>query len=275
MFASADNGLTWSAPAALNGSAATDSRSDSAPQIAADGAGNWLAVWNSSENIGGAIGLDADILVARSTDNGLTWTAPAPLNNNAATDSGGDLQVQFTTDGLGTWVAVWATSETFGGTMDTDLDIVSAVSADNGVTWTDPEPVNSYACSDLSGDAGKDVCPQVTTDGAGHWVVVWETHENLRGPDADYEVMMARSNDNGSTWTKCEPVNRDYESDYGENYCPQVTTDGAGHWVMVWQSQEDLGGHRDRRRRRGRPSRHCGLQRQRHSGRMRHRRLRR
>ena len=33
-----------------------------------DGAGNWVAVWDSADTLGGAIGTDSDILVARSTD---------------------------------------------------------------------------------------------------------------------------------------------------------------------------------------------------------------
>ena len=39
-------------------------------------------------------------------DNGATWTAPALLNTNGATDTGGDTVPQVTTDGMGNWVAV-------------------------------------------------------------------------------------------------------------------------------------------------------------------------
>ena len=42
----------------------------------------------------------------------LTWTCPTALNNNAATDAGGDMEPQLTTDGAGTWVAVWDSTET-------------------------------------------------------------------------------------------------------------------------------------------------------------------
>ena len=60
------------------------------PQVTTDGAGNWVAVWHSNDSLGGTIGTDADILVSRSTDAGGTWTAPAPLNTNAGSDSGDD-----------------------------------------------------------------------------------------------------------------------------------------------------------------------------------------
>ena len=85
-----------------------------------------MASWSSSENLGGTIGTDSDILVARSTDNGATWTAPAALNTNATTDTWGDAFPEVTTDGAGNWVAVWTSSENLSGTIGTDDDIFVA-----------------------------------------------------------------------------------------------------------------------------------------------------
>ncbi|MEE8170862.1 MAG: hypothetical protein V3T70_09965, partial [Phycisphaerae bacterium] len=65
-----------------------------------------MAVWRSDESLGGTIGTDSDLLTARSTDNGASWTAPAVLNSNAAADSGDDFTPQVATDGLGNWVEV-------------------------------------------------------------------------------------------------------------------------------------------------------------------------
>ncbi|MDH5307345.1 MAG: hypothetical protein OEW02_09180, partial [Myxococcales bacterium] len=48
-----------------------------------------------------------DILESRSAD-GVSWSAPAPLNSYAAGDSRGDYAPQLTTDGAGIWVAVWS-----------------------------------------------------------------------------------------------------------------------------------------------------------------------
>jgi len=237
---STDNGVTWTAPTALNTNAATDSALDQIPQVTTDGAGNWVAVWNSPEpNVGSGIGTDYDILVARSTDNGVTWTAPAALNTNAATDSGGDHMCQVTTDNGGNWAAVWFSAEpNVGSGIGADFDILVARSTDNGLTWTAPAALNTNAAS----DSGVDWYPQVTTDGAGNWVSVWSSDENLGGIGTDDDILVARSIDNGVTWTAPAALNTNAATDSGRDLPPNVTTDGRGDWVAVWYSNENLGG---------------------------------
>jgi hypothetical protein len=121
-------------PAALNTNAAGDSGEDSSAQVTTDGAGNWVVVWDSNDSLGG-IGTDFDILVARSTDDGATWTAPAALNTNAATDSGDDFvgTGPVTTDGAGNWIAVWTSDDSLGGTIGTDFDNLVSLGADGSV----------------------------------------------------------------------------------------------------------------------------------------------
>jgi len=229
----------WTPPAALNTNAATDSADDRFPQMTTDGARNWVAVWSSDYSLGGTIGTDSDILISRSTDNGTTWTAPAALNTNAGTDSGGDIYPELTTDGAGNWVAVWYSWDDLGGTIGTDSDILVSRSTDNGVTWTAPAALNTNAVT----GSGNDKHPQVTTDGAGNWVAVWYSEDDLGGtigPDGD--ILVSRSTDNGATWTTVQPLNTNAGTDSVDDDDPQVTTDGAGNWVAVWQSYDDLGG---------------------------------
>ena len=164
-------------------------RSDDDPQVVTDAAGNWVAVWESTAPLNG-IGVDQDILVARSADNGVTWTDPKPLNNNAGTDSGEDGGPQVTTDAAGYWSAVWHSTENLGG-IGTDYDILVARSTDNGATWTDPEPLDDHAGDDI----GADCTPQTTTDAAGNWVAVWRSNEDLGGIGTDNDILVARSVD--------------------------------------------------------------------------------
>ena len=235
---STDNGATWTDPEPLNTNAATDSGADFTPQVATDGAGNWVAIWGSTDDLGGTIGTDYDILVARSTNNGVTWTDPAALNTNAATDSGMDDWPQVSTNGVGNWVAVWMSNDSLGDTIGTDMDILVARSTDNGDHWTDPEPLNTNAAS----DSGGDYYPQVTTDGLSHWVAVWESWDDLGGTiGTDTDILVSRSTDNGATWTEPAALNTNAATDSGSDDWPEVSTDGAGNWVAIWMSNDSLG----------------------------------
>ncbi len=232
---STDNGATWSDPAPLNTNAASDAGDDKEPQLTTDGAGRWVAVWGSNDDLGGSIDTDGDILVSISADNGATWSDPAPLNTNAAADEGLDSSPQVTTDRQGLWIAVWHSWDDLGGTIGTDGDILFALSADNGATWTNPAPLNTNATS----DSGSDRFPQLATDTVGHWVTVWSSEDDLGGTiGTDTDILFALSTDGGGSWTPPAPLNTDASTDIGGDGRAQVTTDGAGHWVAVWNSAE-------------------------------------
>ena len=183
----------WSDPAALNTNAATDSGHDRRSEPATDGAGNWVTVWESDENLGGTIGTDYDILVSRSADNGATWTGPVALNTNAATDSGEDYYAQVTTDDGGNWVAVWASRENLfdlnlGDYIGTDPDALVSRSTDNGVTWSYPAALNTNAAT----DSGEDLGPHVAPDGGGNWAAVWCSDDSLSGTiGTDLDILYA------------------------------------------------------------------------------------
>ena len=214
---STDSGATWSTPAALNTNAGSDSGFDLNPQVTTDGLGTWVAVWRSTKSLGGTIGSDEDALVARSTDNGATWGAPAALNTNAGSDSGGERWPQVTTDGQGNWVAVWRSSDSLGGTIGTDRDIHVTRSTDNGATWSAPVALNTNAAS----DSGNDWDPQVTTDGLGNWVAVWESVDDLDGTiGTDYDILVARSTNNGATWSAPVALNTNAGSDSASDLNP-------------------------------------------------------
>ncbi len=240
---SSDAGATWTVPAPLNSNAASDgTSSDFEPQLTTDGAGNWVAVWRSDDSLGGTINDDWDILVARSSNAGATWTAPAPLNSNAATDgSSSDFEPQVTTDGAGNWVAVWRSNDSLGGTINDDWDILVARSSNAGATWTAPAPLNSNAASD---GTSSDFEPQLATDGAGNWVAVWRSNDSLGGTiNDDWDILVARSSDAGATWTAPAPLNTNAATDgTSSDFEPQLASDGTGNWVAVWRSDDSLGG---------------------------------
>jgi len=236
---SLDNGRTWTSPMLLNTNAKSDSGSDELPQITTDRKGHWVATWYSSEDLYDIAGDDTDIFVATSNDNGATWTPPSLLNTNGTTDRGDDAWPQITTDGLGIWIAVWWSRENLEGNTGKDVDIFTATSLDNGVTWSKPKFLHTNATT----DSGTDSEPRLTTDGSGNWIAVWRTSQSTeQGVESDTDIVIVRSSDNGTHWTEPTLLNAYGYTDTGDDNYPVVETDGAGNWVAVWRSDENIGG---------------------------------
>ena len=257
---SADDGATWVGQAELNSYADSDADGDYAPQLTTDGQGNWVATWQSWHSLGGTLGTDADILMARSTDDGVTWTDAAALNTNAASDTGDDALPQLTTDGQGLWIAVWRSKDSLGDTIGgVDFDILLARSTDAGVTWTDPAPLNTNAASDeceVDDETGEvqrcddDERPQLTTDGAGTWVAVWEywgpctSWPPIASCRFELDLRVSHSTDGGATWSPPAALNTNAASDDSDDNAPQVThglvgVGGQPTWVATWWQSKD------------------------------------
>jgi hypothetical protein len=234
---SIDNGATWTNAAPLNTNAGTDTGDDLDPDIATDGGGNWIAVWDSNENLGGLTGSEYDIFVARSFDNGGTWTAPAALNTNATADFGADKYPRIDTDGSGNWVTVWQSNDNLGGSSIGDEDIFVATSDNIGASWTAPEALNTNAGT----DRGDDTYPNIANDGIGHWVTVWQSNENLNGDiNTEGDILVAGSSNDGASWSAPKALNTNATSDSGIDVRPDIATDGSGVWLAVWSATENF-----------------------------------
>lgn len=236
---SADDGATWTAAAALNDHAATDPTAvDQAPDVTSDGAGNWITVWLSTHSPGGALGTDADVFVARSTDNGSSWTAAAVLNSNATTDGEvSESALRLTTDSGGTWIATWTSYDSLGGTLAIGQDILFARSTDAGANWSVTQALNSDAFTEVAGDSRA----EVANDGAGTWVAVWQSSSQRATLGFDDDILVAQSTDGGATWTAATPLNTYAATDSWDDQQPHLTTDGSGNWLAVWSTAETLG----------------------------------
>lgn len=80
---------------------------------------------------------------------------------------------------------------------------------------------------------------RVANDGAGKWVAVWH-----RGDDATSSgIWASRSTDNGVTWGNALPIAPTPETEYSPKYpqcnrLPDISTDGVGTWISVWNTGE-------------------------------------
>jgi hypothetical protein len=216
----------WSQTRPIDPNVSDTNGRDNDPFIEIGENGTWVAVWVSEENIGGTLGTDGDIFFSRSTDDGATWSAAAPLND-AANDSANDNNVQIETDGNGRWIAAWSVFNV------SDFDLLFVISDDDGVTWSAPAFLNS----DAAGDTANDFNPTLKQDGNGNWVVAWSSVIVNVVPN---DIMVATSSNNGSTWSMQVALNSN-AGGAGDDALADLATDGQGNWVAVWQSSDTLG----------------------------------
>lgn len=108
---STERGATWRVPTALNTNAVVDDWWDYNGDLATDGKGNWVAVWESNDTPPGTLGGDFDIYISHSSDNGTTWTTPMAVNGDAPSDTRDDIEPRIATDGQGNWIVIWVTGK--------------------------------------------------------------------------------------------------------------------------------------------------------------------
>jgi hypothetical protein len=212
---STDNGATWSPREYLNTDAELDTGADIFQKIASDGHGNLLAVWTRRNTASGSGATKSDLMFARSSDAGVTWTAPAYLDSDAAgnvtdlNDYGNTVAA-----GPGIWVVSWAKRTSHPSSVRT----MFARSENNGVTWSVP------------------------TELAPFWEEISFASDNNGNVCALLGVRCLFSRDRGATWLPpynlytLDPVLWelwDYDSS-------SIAMDRHGNWIAVWAQTAEL-----------------------------------
>lgn len=230
---SSNDGATWSDPAALNTNAAADSNTDQSPTIACDKNGHWVAVWGTFDSLGNTIGNDGDILVSHSSNNGGSWSAPAALNTNAASDTAMDVAPRIASDAVDTWVTVWQVSDSSGGGFGADADVMCSRSTDDGQTWSAPTPLSDDADSDTTDEFSA----SLAADSSGTWMACWTSYEF----SGEWEINVAYcvSPDDGVTWMGPYSLTTDGDAKTS-NESPSIASDTAGTWMVVWEAWRGL-----------------------------------
>lgn len=265
---SSDNGDTWTNPVLLPGGLYGSMFWAHESNVVTDGLGTWLISWIFDDD---TPGVDSEVMVSRSSDNGATWSLPMLIASDAATSSGYNNRPRLAADGTGRWMATWHTADPVNG----DDDIRFTTSSDNGFTWA---PV-AWLMATAPLDTINQNWPDVATDGHGHWVisynefgiaavdwriktrqsadfgVTWAsplTHGMTLGlgvsdldsdgssgfvvAHAGLQTIVSVSSDGGASFGGTPAVSRLYGSEQGRS---RIATDGDGEWVAIWDTDSD------------------------------------
>jgi len=203
-------------PRPLNDDAESDTRADSVAAVQMTERGKVIAVWDSWDL---SDPNNSYLKTACSSDFGRSWDAASTfIWHPDETDS----YPSMATDGQGNWVVTWRSRRAG------DSDIYTVYSHDDGLTWSTPEPLNSYAATDDAGDSRA----EVRTDSHGLWLCAWESHYDLSDGSSkiDTDVLLSRSTDNGETWS--EPTYL-FSQDIKDDYLYSFVYGGGQTWLAV------------------------------------------
>lgn len=214
---SVDSGATWTAPTGM-GLCASPSG------IKYLGGAEWLVLANTTDDLGGTVGTDSDLVVLRSSDGGASWELPIVVNTDAAIDDSSDGSSALATDRMGNVVVVW--SRTVG------VRVLAATSVDNGQTWSPPVEI-------FDADATYANSISLETDGEGRWAVVWQSPDNLDlTVDGDVDIMISTSDDVGASWSPARLVDVASGMQGGSDVRPTIVAGSGDRWYVAWTQAE-------------------------------------
>jgi hypothetical protein len=92
-------------------------------------------------------------------------------------------------------------------------------------------------------DTPLDSYPTIAAHPEGYWIVAWHSNDLLNGTDSpDTNLLVARSDDFGASWTDAEFLNTIAMANTGHDQAPKIFSDGGGNWLAAWYSEDTLGG---------------------------------
>ena len=197
-----NNGLTFSQPDNISNNNGLSVN----PQIATD-KDNIYIVWQDDTPS------NNDIFFSFSDNNGLTFSQPDNISNNAGVSAG----PQIATDKDNIYI-VWD-DDTPG-----NFDIFFSFSNNNGLTFSQPD--------NISNNAGVSAGPQIATD-KDNIYIVWD--DDTPG---NFDIFFSFSNNNGLTFSQPDNIS----NNNGLSVNPQIATDKDNIYI-VWQ--DDTPGNND------------------------------
>ena len=189
-----------------------DAQQDDQVAIVGDSKGNLFFAWQS---------FDGDIYLARSKDDGKTWSPPVQVNDVKGKANVGKASFLAVTP-AGKVVVMW--SDTRKATSGNENDVFADSSLD-GVTFGSDVQVNDN-------DARYQEDPSMATGWTGNCkgaiYAVWQDFRNKKS----YDIVAARSVDGGVTWSKNEILAGDLA---GDEMNPAVAVDSTCTVGVAWR----------------------------------------
>lgn len=218
---STNNGASWSSPFWLSWGSSSQFYFADTPYMATNKSGTWIAVWNELHTDNN-VNQGRDIVYARSTDNGKTWSEPTVMNSTPVSPDY-SFNVSDIAYGKGTWI-VTGTRLHRG-----HQQVFYFRSVNNGASWSGPyypaQPTNLEAAS-----------VKIATNGKGAWALAWWTYDSCAF--CDHEIWTSHSGDNGNTWSKV--VVPGFQQRALLPIDDVVYSPATNEWFIVWTSDADL-----------------------------------
>lgn len=171
---------------------------------------NVYVVWLDDTHNGG-LGHNYDVLFARSTDNGVSFSSAIKVESNGGAGVAPQIAVA-----AGNVYLTW-----FAGTLP-QLDVFFSRSTDNGITFSTP--------ANLSNNAAISSNPSIAVSGNNIYVA-WQDNTPGKGEIAgNWEIFLRTSTDNGSSFGSTTNLSNNNGGSYG----PEITVSGNNVYV-VWQ----------------------------------------
>ena len=201
-----DGGRTWSKPVFLDGH---ESVSDK-PMVVADPwhAGVAYEIWRN-QSFGMPVGARGatELLFARTTDFGRTWSTPRHIADGQPDDFFGSPQLSVLRNG--TLVATTSLANSSGGT-----DLLAYRSTTHGRTWSDAVTIRTTTSGSLSAICGQSVAGADTGSSAGQQTVIGGRTVALVSLDGAAAaaghgaIVLTTSGDGGRTWDSRTVIRR-------------------------------------------------------------------
>ena len=187
--------------------------------VAASGSGDFVVVWQSSDQDGSDSGVFGQRFDAAGIPQGTEFQVNSYTTSYQRSPA-------VAADGLGNFVVVWESAD-----QDASTSGVFGQRFDSaGIPLGSEFQVNSYTTSYQS-------APAVAADSLGNFVVVW----NSRFQDGSYQGVFGQRFSSAGTPAGSEFQINSYTTE--GQYAPTVAMDGLGNFVVVWDSHYQDGSY--------------------------------